>query len=418
MLTLKSAAKSADRPDYVMHPTVLILGSLLPGCREALSSQFELQRCDNQFAALASAGTAQGLIFATTALEELEAAAFLQDVIAANPALRIAVFVPESWSDAVPKLAETIPMLLLPADVRPVIAAANLRQYLRPSLKPVAENSTLEQSINGTVSALYEVLSIIDPYSASIGQRLRYATDLFCKAAQIPLTWELETGALLAEVGILTVPVRGIMKAHSGQELPPFEKDMLAHVHERGADLLAQIPSFSAVAEIVRFQGKNFDGTGLPDQSLTGDRIPLGARILKILTDLFKLKEGGSTQDESITEMLDRDGRYDPELLKIASQCFAISLPSKIAAASIPTNINNLRPGQLLVSNIETSDGVLVLRDGQVISPKLIHKLRNFAFTSGIREPIYVIDLLESCQMATSFHKLSQSETSFFVRPK
>ena len=116
--------------------------------------------------------------------------------------------------------------------------------------------------------------------------------------------------------------------------------------------------------------------------------------------------------------MLDRQGRYDPAVLKIAGDCFAISLPSKIAAASIPTSVEKLRAGQLLVSNIETSDGVLVMRDGQVISPQLIHKLRNFAFTSGIREPFYVIDLLESCQMATSFHKLSQSETSFFVRPK
>jgi hypothetical protein len=193
---------------------------------------------------------------------------------------------------------------------------------------------------------------------------------------------------------------------------------MLARLPERGADLLAQIPFFEPVAQIVRCQGKNFDGTGLPEESLAGERIPLGARILKILNDLFKLKETGHTQDEAITTMLDRTGRYDPELLKVASDCFAISLPSKIAANSIPTKINDLRPGQLLVSNIETEDGVLVLRDGQVVSPRLIHKLRNFAFTSGIREPVYVIDLLKSCQMATSFHKLSQSETAFFVRPK
>jgi hypothetical protein len=296
-----------------------------------------------------------------------------------------------------------------------------LRQYFRPHRKPSTEiglDSTPAQSVDGTVSALYEILSIIDPYSASLGQRLRYATDLFCKAAQLPLTWELETGALLAEIGILTIPIRGIMKAHSGQALPPYEKEMLDHVHERGADLLAQIPNLTAVADIIRFQGKNYDGTGIPDQSVAGERIPQGARILKILNDLFKLKEAGRTQDEAIAEMLDREGRYDPELLKIAGHCFAISLPSKIAAASIPTSVEKLRPGQLLVSNIETSDGVLVLRDGQVISPRLIHKLRNFAFTSGIREPIYVIDLLESCQIATSFHKLSQSETAFFVRPK
>ena len=393
---------------------------------DLLSADFQILSCEDFPAAIHLAPEAHGLIFHPAAAprtdtDESDAATFLQDVFAANPALRIAFFVPADWSDAVPKLADTVPMLLLPAGARASIATGNLHQYLRPSRKPSFEHSlgtTLEESVNGTVNAFYEILSIIDPYSASLGQRLRYAADLFCKAAHLPLTWELETGALLSEVGILTVPIRGIMKAHSGHELPPFEKEMLARVHERGADLLAQIPNFGGVAEIIRFQGKNFDGTGLIDQSLAGERIPQGARILKILNDLFKLKESGHTQDEAIAEMLDRKGRYDPELLKIAGDCFAISLPSKIAAASIPTSVEKLRPGQLLVSNIETVDGVLVLRDGQVISPQLIHKLRNFAFTSGIREPIYVIDLLESCQMATSFHKLSQSETTFFVRPK
>jgi hypothetical protein len=398
-----------------MRLKVLIFGSTSQGCSPELSGDYEVQVCQNLSEALHAAPAAHALIFSQP--DEAEATNLLQDIFGANPSLRIAVFIPANWSDAVPRLAETIPMLLLPADASPALVSANLGQYLRPTRRP-SSNNTLEQSINGTVGALYEILTIIDPYSASLGQRLRYACELFCKAAKTPLTWELETAALLGEVGMLTIPTRAILKAHSGQDLPPFERDMLAHLPERGADLLAQIPSFGPVADIIRFQKKNFDGTGLPNQAVSGSEIPEGARVLRILNDLFALKEAGRTQDEAIVEMLERTGCYDPALLKVAGECFAISLPSKIAASSVPTTVNDLRPGQLLVSNIETSDGVLVLRDGQVISPKLIHKLRNFAFTSGIREPFYVIDLLESCQMATSFHKLSQSETSFFVKPK
>jgi hypothetical protein len=78
--------------------------------------------------------------------------------------------------------------------------------------------------------------------------------------------------------------------------------------------------------------------------------------------------------------------------------------------------LKDLRPGQMLVSSVETDDGVLLVRDGQVISPRLLHKLRNFAFTSGIREPIYVIDLLESPKMTTAFHDLAHSETTFLSR--
>jgi hypothetical protein len=230
------------------------------------------------------------------------------------------------------------------------------------------------------------------------------------------MSWDLETGALLAEIGVLTIPVRVMAKVHSGQELSNFERDMMGHLPERGADLVQEVPALARVAQIIRFQGKNYDGSGLPEASVSGDRIPEGARILKVLNDLFKLKENGKTQEEAISEMENRDGRYDPAFLQIARECFEVSLPAKIPANTVRTTVKELKPGQLLVSSIETDDGVLVIRDGQVISPRLLHKLRNFAFTSGIREPIYVIDLLESRSMTTAFHNIAQSETTFLYK--
>jgi hypothetical protein len=243
-----------------------------------------------------------------------------------------------------------------------------------------------------------------------LGQRLRYAVDLFCKSARLELTWELETAALLAEIGVLTIPARVIAKSQSGQELPGFEKDLIAHIPERGADLLQQVPSFHHVARAVRYQGKNFDGSGLPNDSVAGERIPLGARVLKVLNDLFRLKDAGKTQNEAIAEMKSGGRRYDPELLEIASACFQVNVPANIVGNTQPLTVRDLRPGQLLVSNIVTEDGVLLIRDGQVISARLLHKLRNFAFTSGIQEPIYVIDLLQSREMTTTFQDIAQSE--------
>ena len=203
---------------------------------------------------------------------------------------------------------------------------------------------------------------------------------------------------------------------HSGQELSDFEHEMTVNLPERGADLLEEIPALARVGQIVRFQEKNFDGSGLPALSVSREKIPQGARILKVLNDLFELKEEGKTQDEAIDTMERRKGSYDPTLLRVARECSEVSVPEKIPTNTVGTTVKGLKPGQLLVSSIETEDGVLVIRDGQVISPRLIHKLRNFAFTSGIREPIYVIDLLESRSMTTAFHNITQSETAFLYK--
>ena len=324
--------------------------------------------------------------------------------------------IPGAWSDAAARLGESIPLLLLPAEMRPSMASANLGQFVREARKRTEHKEFVEGTVRGCVTALYEVLSIVDPYSASLGQRLRYAAELFCKSGGIELSWDLETAALLAEVGVLTIPVRVATRMHSGQELSDFEHEMTANLPERGADLLEEIPALAKVGQIVRFQEKNFDGSGLPAVSVAREKIPQGARILKVLNDLFELKEEGKTQDEAIDAMERRQGWYDPTLLRVARECSEVSVPEKIPTNTVGTTVKGLKPGQLLVSSIETEDGVLVIRDGQVISPRLIHKLRNFAFTSGIREPIYVIDLLESRSMTTAFHNITQSETAFLYK--
>ena len=314
--------------------------------------------------------------------------------------------------------AEKIPNItILPAGMGAAHLGPMIAKTLRDQELRRENRELIEGTASGSVSTLFEVLSITDPYSASLGQRLRYAADLFCKSARLELTWDLETAALLAEIGVLTIPARVITKSQSGQELSGFEKDLISHIPERGADLLHQIPSFRNVSKILRYQGKNFDGSGLPNDSVAGERLPLGARILKVLNDLFRLKDGGKAQEEAISDMENGGRRYDPELLEIAAHCFEVNVPANIAGNTRPLTVRDLRPGQLLVSNVLTEDGVLLIRDGQVISARLLHKLRNFAFTSGIKEPIYVIDLLKSREMTTTFQDLAQSETAFFPKP-
>ena len=44
----------------------------------------------------------------------------------------------------------------------------------------------------------------------------------------------------------------------------------------------------------------------------------------------------------------------------------------------------------LVADKIETSDGVMIVGAGTVVTPMLLEKLRNFATLNGIREPIRV----------------------------
>jgi hypothetical protein len=50
----------------------------------------------------------------------------------------------------------------------------------------------------------------------------------------------------------------------------------------------------------------------------------------------------------------------------------------------------NLAPGMVLRSNIETKDGTLILSAGHALSEMTLEKIQNFERISGIKEPIFV----------------------------
>jgi hypothetical protein len=60
------------------------------------------------------------------------------------------------------------------------------------------------------------------------------------------------------------------------------------------------------------------------------------------------------------------------------------------ARLNIPISINNLAPGMVLHSNIETRDGTPILRAGHHITEMTLEKIKNFARVSGIKEPLFV----------------------------
>lgn len=382
------------------------------------SHQFVVRACPQFSAALAYLVGDGAAPFAMVARATSANLAGLRQAVLDHPMVQFVWLLDETLLSETHDLSRCGNVVQLPDSTSAEWIERMLASMLRGHEHRRDNRDLLEGTVSGAVSTLFEVLSITDPYSASLGQRLRYAADLFCKAASLDLTWDIETAALLAEIGVLTIPARVIAKSQSGQELSAYEKDLIARVPERGADLLQQIPALHQVSRIVRYQSKNYDGTGLPSDSMSHDRLPLGARILKVLTDLFRLKDNGKLQQEAMQELRQFNGRYDPQLLDVAQECFKVNVPPNIAGGTQPLTVRELRPGQLLVSNILTDDGVLLIRDGQVISARLLHKLRNFAFTSGVKEPIYVIDLLRSREMTTTFQDIAQTETTFFYKAK
>jgi hypothetical protein len=167
---------------------------------------------------------------------------------------------------------------------------------------------------------------------------------------------------------------------------------VLARGPEIGANLLANIPRLESVARIVLYQNKNYDGSGFPADSVVGDEIPIGARILKVLSDVAELEASGLSKAKALEQMQTRSGRYDPQVLDSTFACFDIYLPSPTAVKTVIQAIplKELSIGHILSSNVETKDGVLIVCAGTKVTQMALEKLRNFDQIQGIKEPLHV----------------------------
>ncbi|HTY63249.1 MAG TPA: HD domain-containing phosphohydrolase [Acidobacteriota bacterium] len=319
------------------------------------------------------------------------------------------------------KSPDTVRMLLTGnVDVKAAVEAVNQGWIFRFLTKPclpddfsralqagidqyrliLSERELLQSTLNGSIRVLTEILSIADPESFGKGNRLRELIQTLALALKIADPWELELAAMLAQIGHVTIPPSVLIKQRAGEPLSEIEKDMIARAPQTGHNLLANIPRLKSVANIVLYQNKRYNGDGFPKNQIAGDRIPAGARMLKVLIDMTVAETEGMTRANALEEMKKRDGWYDPAILDSAYLCFAPALKKTghVHRRDYFIPARNLKVGQILLSDVLTDNGTLLIKAGNWISDTILERINNFSKLNGVQEPIHVEVLCDSSE--------------------
>lgn len=266
-----------------------------------------------------------------------------------------------------------------------------LNDALRQHQLLTTERELLENTLHGSVKMLTEILALAEPKAFGQAQLLRDNIRVLAQAMNVQETWELEVAAMLSRIGSITIPPEILLKEREGQPLSEREQKMFSNIPEIGGNLLARIPRLEGVSKIILYQEKNFDGSGFPEDEVAGEQIPLGARMLKILSALAEHESAGASRDAAIKNLREEKDAFDPEILaRIDTLPLASPNSTSPAKPKIPITFADLRVGHLLCSDVETCDGILIVSGGNRVTPTLMQRLRNFSMLSGIKEPIYV----------------------------
>ncbi len=253
-----------------------------------------------------------------------------------------------------------------------------------------AERELLEGTVNGSVKLLTDILSMVAPESFGRAVVLRDVARQVGGAIQLEQGWNLEMAAMLASLASVTIPPEILVKAKGGTTLSTVEQQIIERLPETGRNLLANIPRLERVGEIVYYHQKHFDGSGFPQDPVTGEAIPVESRIIKILSDLLEWEAGGRTRAQALEMMTRENGTYDPLLLRTVSDLLASGMAAETTTSVMEVSVLGLQSGQILMSNIESVDGKLLYSAGNRLTMAIVQRLYNYQKVMKIREPIRV----------------------------
>ena len=249
-----------------------------------------------------------------------------------------------------------------------------------------AERELLSKTLSSSVKVLIDILSLVNPTAFGRTARVRSLVREITQKLEVDDAWQCEIAALLSQIGCVTIPEATLKKAYFGEELTTTESHLLKGHPQVGRNLITSIPRLGNVAEIVGYQDNRFDGSGLTQEGIRGDLIPIGARILKVALDFEMLVSRGTSEQDAFAELRSRNGWYDPDVLETLGQLKGTEVPRSVVEVSwdcLPDNA-------ILAEEIKTRNGTVLAAAGLEVTGSLRERLKAHAASQGIQEPIKV----------------------------
>lgn len=281
------------------------------------------------------------------------------------------------------------------ADIDSAIAAVNRGQIFRFLTKPcpaeellaalkdavsqhrllTAERVLLEQTLVGSVRALSEVLALVHP--EVFGPSMRQHVRVCAVAARlgIPDIWKVEVASMLLSVGYVVLPTDVAAKQRSGQQLSEAELEMTGQMTGVVERILAHIPRLESVRELLSWHAQLKAAT--PDR----ESAPLAAQVLHAVTELG-LREAREGVADAVRSLRSSNEHAAPIIDALAAVC----QPRAPKLELLP--LERIESGMTLAADVMSKSGLLVMAHGQIVSPALIQRLRNYHARLGVVQPI------------------------------
>jgi response regulator RpfG family c-di-GMP phosphodiesterase len=293
------------------------------------------------------------------------------------------------------------------ADLASAIAAVNEGQVFRFLTKPcpppallaaieaavgqhrliTAERVLLEQTLNGSIKLLADVLALTSPVSFGRATRITELVVGTAEKLQFEDRWQLEAAALLSQIGWITVPEEIAEKVHYGKPLVEAEQAILDRLPAVAEQLLAHIPRLEIVRAIIANQRKPARVPADAAADSQAQSVARGAQILRAAIDFDMLDRQGLGKSGALDIMRCRTDQYEPDVLD------ALAAGSNVERSldlmrELP--LRKVHVGMVFAEDVKLLNGTLLVARGYEVTQGFVERARNFR-PGTVRDPVRVI---------------------------
>ena len=241
-----------------------------------------------------------------------------------------------------------------------------------------SKRELMEKTIQESVAILGDLISLVKPEVYGRISRITPYVRLVCTQMDPPNIWEVVSATRLSMIGFITLPADIVQKDLMGVRLSPKEQRLFNEHPSFAASFIQKIPRLEEMARIIAYQEKRYDGEGVPEDSVMGAEIPLGARILKVCLDFDRLVSSGRSSGDALNALSSQEHWYDPDVI---GYLFEILGGSPLYNER-NVHLYELNPGMIVAKDIIATRGeheVILLASGQELSEMAVAYLKRFA---------------------------------------
>jgi len=236
------------------------------------------------------------------------------------------------------------------------------------------ERVLLEQTLNGSVRMLFEILSITSPAAFGRANQVKIRVLQLARLLGVLDVWQLEIAALASQLGYIVVPHDVCEKLEHKHALSEDEQRMVARAPAITEQLLANIPRLESVRAMLALH------VAPPPRKLNAEpaiqRIELGAHLLRMAIDIEAIEATRTDRSTSPVSMLLAHAElYDPEVLDAVEQLYR-ERPARVVVKAI--HAPELATGMVLAEDVRLLNGALLVSRGYEVTSHFIERINNF----------------------------------------